>query len=291
MTNECRVSVVIATYNRSSMLRENLDSVLNQDCDCFEAIYVDDGSTDDTPDVLAEYLERYPERLRVLRIPNGGQGLARNEGAKIAGGRLLLFSDDDTISPSNWVSEMLRLYELHGADALCGGFGPFSMKNRTERYLHYRLAILFGGAPKPVRAAPMMGFMLPAEIFRETGGFIKPAIEDWALCHALRRNGRTIYYDPSVKVVHHYQTEWTPAVRRIRMSAILGMNDHLDRGGNGLAYILYSAYRMLTSPLWSLWRFPIDLYPLSLQMEIQFFTARCEAYLAHLRGERLSKIE
>ena len=50
-----RVSVIVATYNRGNGLRENIDSVLDQDFDAYEAIYVDDGSTDETPTILREY--------------------------------------------------------------------------------------------------------------------------------------------------------------------------------------------------------------------------------------------
>ena len=287
MADSCRVSVVVATYNRADVLRENLQSVLNQDFDAYEAVYVDDGSTDDTPLALEEFRAIHPERLRVLRVENGGQGLARNAGVNEARGELLLFTDDDVTVPPDWISRMLTAYEAHGCDALCGGFEPLSMDTRVERYLHYRMQIGFGKKPRLIAVAPMMNFLVPRALFDETGGFIAEPIEDWVLCRELRSRGRTIFYDPSVAVTHRYQTRWDDAVRRVRSPAILGMNDRLDHGRSGLAYMAYTTAKFLGSPIWSLKHYPPDLYPLSLRMEWLFWRTRMAAYLASYSEKRM----
>ncbi len=285
---EFQLSVIVATYNRGALLRENIEAVLAQDVDDFEIIYVDDGSTDDTWAILRDYAVQYPNRFRVLRKPNGGQGLARNLGAREARGALLLFTDDDTIPPADWVRRMRTAFEGVKADALSGGFAPVSMSSSLARYMYYREHMLFGDTPKYVRAAPMMNFLLSAKLFWELGGFIAEPIEDWVLCRELRARKRKIYYDPRIKVRHHYQCDRAQACRRVRTPAIRGIYDQLDRGGSGIAYMLYSLANFLSSPLWSLWRFPLDLYGVSLQMESLFFRARLQAYIAALLQVRLS---
>jgi glycosyltransferase involved in cell wall biosynthesis len=87
------VSVVIATYNRARFLPETIGSVLNQSCRDFELIVVDDGSTDDTP----ELLRSYGERLRVLRQENRGPSAARNLGVRHARGRWIAIQDSDDL--------------------------------------------------------------------------------------------------------------------------------------------------------------------------------------------------
>ena len=288
MSEPCRVSVVVATYNRADVLRDNLRSVLDQDVDAYEAIYVDDGSTDAAPQVLEEARAAHAGRLRVLRVENRGQGLARNAGVSEARGAYLLFTDDDVTVPRDWISRMLAAYQARGCDALCGGFVPHSMETRVERYLHYRMQIGFGEKPKAVRVAPMMNFLVPRAVFDETGGFVAEPIEDWVLCRELLNRGRTIFYDPSVAVTHRYQTRWEDAVRRVRSPAILGMNDRLDTGRSGLAYMTHTTAKFLASPLWSLKHYPPDLYFLSLRMEWLFWRTRLAAYLASLAGKRLS---
>lgn len=281
------VSVVVATYNRACLLREHLDSVLGQDFAEYEVVCVDDGSTDETPEVLAGYGRAHPGRLRTLRVDNGGQGLARNEGARLARGRFLLFTDDDVTVPANWISGMVAMLREHPCDAASGGFLPYAMDTPVERYLHHRMGILFGRRAKYVSAAPMMSFIVSAEAFWEAGGFIPEPIEDWVLCREMGRRGRRIYYDPAVSVVHRYQTEWAPAARRMRMHAALGLYDRRSRGENGALYVAYSTAKYLASPLWSLWRFPLDLYALSLRVESAFYFARLKAYWAALNGRAL----
>jgi glycosyltransferase involved in cell wall biosynthesis len=288
LSEACRVSVVVATYNRADVLRENLSSVLDQDFDAYEAVYVDDGSTDATAQVLEEFRAEHAGRLRVLRVDNGGQGLARNGGVKETRGEFLLFTDDDVTVPRDWISRMLAAHEAHGCDALCGGFDPHSMDTRIERYLHYRMQIGFGKKPRPISVAPMMNFLVPRAVFDETGGFIAEPIEDWVLCRDLLSRGRTIFYDPSVAVTHRYQTRWEDAVRRVRSPAILGMNDRLDNGRSCLAYMAYTTAKLLASPIWSLKHYPPALYLLSLRMEWLFWRTRLAAYLASLSGKRLS---
>ncbi len=85
------VSVVIPAYNAAWCVRRAIDSVLAQDFRDYELIVVDDGSTDDTPAVLASY----GDRIRVLRKSNGGLSSARNAGIDAARGSYVAFLDAD----------------------------------------------------------------------------------------------------------------------------------------------------------------------------------------------------
>ena len=85
------VSVVIPTYNYAGYVGEAIDSALAQTAPPHEVIVVDDGSTDDTPAVLA----RYAGRVRVIRQANAGLSAARNAGIRAAGGEWVAFLDSD----------------------------------------------------------------------------------------------------------------------------------------------------------------------------------------------------
>jgi glycosyltransferase involved in cell wall biosynthesis len=89
------VSVVTATYNMGRYIAETIDAVLGQDYPHVESIIVDDGSTDDTPTVLARYAG--DPRVRVVRQQNAGQTVAKNHGIREARGEFIAFCDaDDT---------------------------------------------------------------------------------------------------------------------------------------------------------------------------------------------------
>jgi glycosyltransferase involved in cell wall biosynthesis len=88
------VSVILPTYNRAATLRRACESVLSQMPPVLELIVVDDGSTDDTADVLST-LVRTDARLRYVRQDNQGACAARNLGIELARGKLIAFQDSD----------------------------------------------------------------------------------------------------------------------------------------------------------------------------------------------------
>jgi glycosyltransferase involved in cell wall biosynthesis len=87
-----RTSVIIASYNYGRFLEEAVRSVQEQTVDDLEIIVVDDGSTDDTPEVLSRIRE---PRLRAHRIPNSGVSVARNTAMRLARGEFIAFLDAD----------------------------------------------------------------------------------------------------------------------------------------------------------------------------------------------------
>jgi glycosyltransferase involved in cell wall biosynthesis len=93
------ISVIIPTYNYAHLLPRSLDSVLRQWADDVELIVVNDGSTDNSAQVLADYQAQYPSQVQVLSQANAGAAAARNHGIFNAHGRyaLLLDADDELL--------------------------------------------------------------------------------------------------------------------------------------------------------------------------------------------------
>jgi glycosyltransferase involved in cell wall biosynthesis len=89
------VSVVIPTYNRAHVLGEALDSAFAQNVRDLEVVVVDDGSTDDTADLLEGRRIRHGPALTVIRQENAGESAARNEGVLRARHELVAFLDSD----------------------------------------------------------------------------------------------------------------------------------------------------------------------------------------------------
>lgn len=114
------LSVVVPVYNVSKYLEECLDSVLQQSFNDFEVLLVNDGSTDDSLDLLEEVASR-DSRVRVLSQFNCGAGSARNRGIELARGKRIIFIDPDDIFATDHVfSELIDAMDGSGA-LICGG--------------------------------------------------------------------------------------------------------------------------------------------------------------------------
>ena len=102
------VSMIIPIYNSSSYLKECLDSVLGQSLKNIEVLCINDGSTDDSLNLLQKYREK-DKRIKIYNQKNQGAGAARNTGLKMATGKYVAFMDPDDFYPDNNV--LMELYE------------------------------------------------------------------------------------------------------------------------------------------------------------------------------------
>ena len=91
-----KVSVVIPVYNVENYLRDCLDSIVNQTLRDIEIICIDDGSPDNSIDILNEYAAK-DKRMTVIQQPNGGHAVATNRGMDMAKGKYLFLMDSDDI--------------------------------------------------------------------------------------------------------------------------------------------------------------------------------------------------
>lgn len=148
------ISVVIPCYNEATNLRRGvLDGVaafVEATEECREVLVVDDGSTDDSADLVERFVEKHP-KFRLLREPHRGKAGAVVTGVLHATGDYVLFCDADQATPLEEMSK-LRPYLLDGIDLVCG--------SRAERR---------EGAPL-VRKAMARGYMLVRRMLLDIGG-------------------------------------------------------------------------------------------------------------------------
>ena len=189
---QVQLSVIVATHNRRELLRRCLDSLAaqTQDPAGFEAIVVDDGSSDGSAD-MAEAFEA-PFRLRVLRLEKVGKPAALNAAIELAGGSACLFLDDDVVAAPQLVAEHIA---AHRADPTTLGIGRLTQQPPEARdwYAHAyardwneRYARL---AAKEVDWTDCYGgnVSAPRAALREIGGFATDleAVEDIEIGHRL----------------------------------------------------------------------------------------------------------
>lgn len=111
------VSVIVPTHNNEDTLKRCLDSALIQGIERMELIIIDDASTDKTPEIIAEYVRRYPKIVRTLRFAeNKGPGPARNAGMDMAYGQYMTFIDSDDMLAEDFLKRGLEVMEKEDAD-------------------------------------------------------------------------------------------------------------------------------------------------------------------------------
>lgn len=104
------VSVVVPVYNSEAYLKECVDSIIHQTLKNIEIIFVDDGSTDRSAEILEEYRKK-DDRITILHQKNLYAGVARNNGLKAATGKYVIFLDSDDFFELNMLEEAFRCAE------------------------------------------------------------------------------------------------------------------------------------------------------------------------------------
>jgi len=180
-----RVSLIIATFNHARFLGAAIDSALAQTLGAVDVIVVDDGSTDDTPAVLA----RYAGRVRVLRQPNRGLAAARNAGLAAARGTYVAFLDaDDVMAPTKLAAqlEMLERSPTIGwtyCDVLIETVATRTTVTASERFGYGARALDGWLFPELIHGnfIPAIAPMIRRTALDAAGGFDErlTALEDW----------------------------------------------------------------------------------------------------------------
>lgn len=115
-----KLSVIIPAYNCGDTIGPTLDALQAQTFSDWEAVIVNDGSTDGTPAVLEQRAARDP-RLRILTTPNAGPAHARNTGIEQARGEYLCFLDSDDLPLPEMYGRLVEFAEANSLDAaVCG---------------------------------------------------------------------------------------------------------------------------------------------------------------------------
>jgi CDP-glycerol glycerophosphotransferase len=114
-----RISVVVPIFNVERYLPACLGSLAAQTVEDLEVVMVDDGSTDDGPEIARRFAARDP-RFRLIEQANAGLGSARNTGTAAAGGELLAFVDSDDVVPHDAYERLVAALDATGSDFAAG---------------------------------------------------------------------------------------------------------------------------------------------------------------------------
>lgn len=209
------VSVIIPAYNAERTLDACLTAVCSQQLaeGDFEVILVDDASTDGTVLIAQRH------GVRVLAVDHGGPASARNQGAAVATGDFLVFTDADCAPLPGWLEAMVR--PLRGGEVV-GSKGRYATQQRSltarftqvefeekyERLAHHRYIDFIDTYAAAYRR----------DVFLANGGFDTifptPSAEDQELSFRLAEQGHKMVFAPDAVVLHIHPVSWWPYTRR-----------------------------------------------------------------------------
>jgi len=197
-----RLSVVVCTFNGAPTIRDTLDSLESLDYPDYEVIVVNDGSTDDTANIVCEY--------DVIPITTENQGLsnARNTGWQAATGEIVVYIDDDAYPDPHWLQYLAYTYHTTDYAAVGGlspappGDGPIAdcVANAPGRPVHVLVS------DTEAEHIPGCNMSFKREVLEALGGFdprYRAAGDDVDMCWRVLERGWKIGYQAGALNWHH----------------------------------------------------------------------------------------
>ncbi len=266
-----QVSIIVSTRNRAEQLARCLESLVHQEIatpDAYEIIVVDNGSTDDTRQIVETARSQFL-RVRYLYEARLGLSIARNAGVRHAMGSIVCFIDDDAIPSSQYVSEILASFDDPRV-ACAGGKVVASWPDGTPpewfspRYANVVAQTNFGETARIMKNGEFpfgCNIAFRKETFQSLGGFDESLGkrgknniwgEEVDLCHRLQHEGFLVFYNPRAAVLHVVSR--SRATRPYFVGSVFGKGvtegyQKLTHRGKAVfsAYLLLKAGRLATT--------------------------------------------
>lgn len=194
-----KVSIVVIAYNIARRVDSCLNSVLNQNFADYEVVVVDDGSTDNT----AEKVKRYPVRL--IRQTNQGVAGARNAGARVSIGDVIVFLDGDCVVLNDFIEKMVEPFQNPKIGMTQGYIDIANSESLVARLIFIKARYLFQNL-EYLDFAWGGCIALRSGLFRQLGGFSTRwrYSEDKELSRQMLKQGHAIYLVKEARFLHPF---------------------------------------------------------------------------------------
>ena len=210
------VSVVIPLYNKEKWIEKTLLSVLNQNFTDWEAIIVDDGSTDRSLEVVEAFIQKNPGNWILIKNRNSGQCHTRNSGIAQATGEYVAFLDADDIWSRNKLFEQVKILKESGDVSLV--ISPYVIFSDIDKVHHLRLVIQNNSKKLLNRWLEMRGYgagtestgLTRAALLREIGGFDESLSTSAGLYLTIQlaNRGRVAFSNKSLMAYRIHTGQW-----------------------------------------------------------------------------------
>ena len=279
------VSVVVPAYNEGKVISRTIESLLASDYQNFEIIVVDDGSLDDTSQVVRENFGDHP-KVKLYAKENGGKASALNYGWRRAKGEIIIALDADTIFPPQTVGALARRFADKDIGAIAGNA---KVGNRINVVTKWQALEYVTSQNMDRRAFSSLNCItvVPGsvgawrrEVLEKTGGFSSDTLaEDQDLTIQVRKLGYKIgYEETAIGLTEAPDTLRGLAKQRFRWS--FGTLQCMWKHKDALFQPKYGALGFMAMP--NIWIFQVFFPLVSPLMDLMFVWTLIAAYINHL---------
>ncbi len=212
-----KYSIIIPSYNRADEIFELLQSLakLKFPLERFEIIVADDGSTDNTPQVVEQMQQLFPFDLKYFTQANQGPGAARNLGMEQASGDFFIFVDSDVTVPPDWLANIDRALHQEQADAFGGPDTYRKDFPALLKAINYSMtSFLTTGGLRGKKGKKLAKFYprsfnmgLSRQLWQKIGGFSNLRHgQDIEFSNRILKSGAKVIFVPDAPVFHKRRT-------------------------------------------------------------------------------------
>ena len=210
-------SVIVPVYNRVDEVRDLLDSLVQQTCDDFELVIVEDGSTIPCKELVESYADRIS--LQYYHKSNEGRSIARNYGIERAKGEYFVFFDSDCVIPPQYFEVLSAKLKENYSDCYGGPDAAHESFSDVQKAINYSMTSFLttggirGGKVKLDKFVPRsfnMGYS--RKVWESVGGFREMFSEDIDMSTRIRQAGFSIQLIREAYVYHKLVISVSPSM-------------------------------------------------------------------------------
>lgn len=214
-----KVSVIIPVYNSEKYIERCIESVLNQTFQNFELIVINDGSKDNSQEILEGYKEKYANKIMLINQENMGVSKTRNKAIKIANGEYIVFIDNDDYIDNDYIETHIQNIEEVNADIVMSGYRRVNI----DKKVLFKQKLLNTNWSKYIVLAPW------AKIYKREF-LLKNNIEflDYAIGEDVYFNLVAFAKEPKIEIIDYIGYNWFFNTKSVSNTSQRGLSKDID---------------------------------------------------------------
>ena len=218
MSQNPKISVIVACYNHAHYLESSIESIINQTYENLEVIIVDDGSSDNSQEVMKKIGEKYPRIILVGLSENFGKWHALNVGVQMSSGEIITSHDADDVALQDRIERQHRcMVETNTIHNLCGFYHCWTEEDVNEHKDKRISGDLNVIMPELVKHFVLQGFRHPTINHYYTGAFETAGCSAMFYSNLWKLGMRFYPPDQDLRVINSEDSDFN-----FRMTALLG---------------------------------------------------------------------